>query len=190
MTDNSDNVDNNTYNNINEDIQELIDVCVEIPKNNRVKYEYNHETNKLICDRILHVPFAYMFNYGYVDETLSPDSDPLDCVVLCEPELYPTCHVKCRIIGALLTEDEKGGDDKLIVVPDYKIDPDSKNINDISDVSEHVVKKIKYFFEHYKDLEENKFVKVKEFVRKNEAIEIYKKSKIAYLENVKKKQDH
>lgn len=161
----------------------IVEVQIEIPKNNSVKYEYDHVNNKLICDRILHGPFTYLFNYGYIVDTLSPDGDPLDCIVLCEPELYPTCHIKCRIIGALITEDEKGGDDKIIVVPDTKIDPDSKDINNISDVSTHLISKIKYFFEHYKDLEEGKFVKVKDFVSASDAIEIYKKCKSAYLKN-------
>lgn len=157
-----------------------IEVQIEIPKNNTVKYEYDHVHNKLKCDRILHGPFTYLFNYGYVINTLSPDGDPLDCIVLCEPELYPTCHIDCRIIGALITEDEKGGDDKLIVVPDTHVDPDSKNINDLKDISEHLMSKIKYFFEHYKDLEPGKFVRVKDFVGAIEATQIYLNCKEVY----------
>ena len=157
-----------------------VEVQIEIPKNTNVKYEYDHVNNKLICDRILHGPFMYLFNYGYIVNTLSLDGDPLDCVVICEPELYPACHINCRIIGALITEDEKGGDDKIIVVPDTKIDPDSKHINNITDVSEHLISKIKYFFEHYKDLEEGKFVRVKEFVAVDQAVAIYNKCKNEY----------
>ena len=151
-------------------------VQIEIPKNNTVKYEYDHENNKLICDRILHVPFAYPFNYGYILNTLSLDGDPIDAIVLCEPELYPTCHIKCRIIGALVTEDEKGGDDKIILVPATNVDPDSKDINDIENVSKHLLDKIKYFFTHYKDLEAGKFVVVKDFVGVDGAVKLYDES--------------
>ena len=154
-----------------------VDVQIEIPKNTNVKYEYDHVNHKLQCDRILHVPFMYPFNYGYILNTLSGDGDPLDAVVLCEPSLYPTCFIKCKIIGALLTEDENGCDDKILLVPETFVDPESKHINDISDVDSHLLSKIKYFFEHYKDLEKGKFVVIKNFVNAIDAVKIYEKCK-------------
>lgn len=165
-----------------------VEVQIEISKGTSVKYEYDHEKNVLVCDRILHGPFTYLFNYGYIVNTLSPDGDPLDAVVICDHSLYPTCHINCRIIGALITEDEKGGDDKVILVPDTKIDPDSSDINDISDVGDAMVSKIKYFFEHYKDLEPGKFVRVKEFVGVAGAMEIYHNSIEAFQKSRENKE--
>ena len=80
-----------------------IDVCVEIAKNTHVKYEYDHAKKALICDRILHTPFNYFFNYGFVPETLSKDNDPVDVVILMDEELVPGCSIKCKIIGCLET---------------------------------------------------------------------------------------
>ena len=87
-----------------------VDVQIEIPSGQSVKYEIDHNTHQLKCDRFLHVPFAYPFNYGYILNTLGGDGDPLDAVVICKPSLFPTCLIKCRIIGALITSDENGKD--------------------------------------------------------------------------------
>ena len=151
-------------------------VQIEIGIGNTVKYEIDHHTNKIICDRFLYGPFAYPFNYGYIIDTLGGDGDPLDAVVLCKQSLQVGCYIKCKIIGALITSDEKGRDEKVLLVPVEKIDPSSKNINDFTDLDEHTIREIKYFFEHYKDMEENKHVVVDKFISCNEAVEIYKAS--------------
>lgn len=161
----------------------IVEVQIEVPKGSNVKYEIDHLTNKLKCDRILHGPFKYSFNYGFINDTLSLDGDPIDAVVICDEELYPTCYVTCKIIGALITEDEKGGDDKLILVPYEKVDPLSRGINDISDLTPHKMDEIEYFFTHYKDMEPGKFVKVQNRVSSQEAIEIYEQSKLRYKNN-------
>ncbi len=148
-------------------------VQIEIPSGQTVKYEINHETHQLICDRFLHVPFAYPFNYGHILNTLGGDNDPLDAIVICKPSLYPTSLIKCRIIGALITSDENGKDEKIILVPDTNIDPYSKNINSYNDLDQHTLNEIEYFFKHYKDLEPNKFVITENFVDNEEAYEIY-----------------
>lgn len=150
-----------------------VKVQIEIPKNGNVKYEIDHETGELICDRILYSSLRYDFNYGFIKGTLSEDGDPLDAVVLCNSELSPTCTILCKIIGALPTRDEKGQDEKIILVPIDKVDPESMGVNDISDIKEPILKKIKQFFTHYKELESNKFVVVEEFVNKNIANELY-----------------
>lgn len=153
-----------------------IEVHIEIPKNTHVKYEYDHENDKLICDRVLHTPFTYPFNYGYIPNTLAGDGDPLDAVVVMHDPLISNCYIECKIVGALITEDEKGMDEKLIMVPSDKVDPSSKTILDINDIHETTKEKIKFFYEHYKKLEPNKWVKVTGYVNRETAEEIYKKS--------------
>ena len=153
----------------------LVSVQIEIPSGQNVKYEIDHLTNQLRCDRFLHGPYMYPFNYGFIHHTLSLDGDPLDAVVICNRSLLPTCFIDCKIIGALLTEDEKGQDEKILLVPSEKIDPYNKNINNYTDLDQHTIDEIKYFFVHYKDMERGKFIKVGGFVNSDEAIDIYKK---------------
>jgi inorganic pyrophosphatase len=94
-----------------------IEVCIEISKNSSVKYEYDKVRNALVCDRVLHTPFKYIFNYGFIPNTLSEDGDPIDAIVVMEDELVPGSYIKCRLIGVLETSDDKGVDPKLIMTP-------------------------------------------------------------------------
>ena len=160
-----------------------IDVVIEIQKGGHIKYEFEKKKNMLICDRILHTPFKYSFNYGFVPNTLSEDGDPLDVVVLMDDELIPGCLIKCKILGYLDTSDDEGNDPKLIVCPIYKIDPKWKNVEDLTKVDEHTLEKIRYFFQHYKDLE-NKTVLVKNYHDKNDAVKIYIDSVQRYTNNI------
>ena len=159
----------------------IIDVMIEIPKNSHIKYEYDKELNALRCDRILHTPLKYFINYGFIPNTLSGDGDPLDVVVLMEDELIPGSYIKCKILGCLETSDDDGDDPKLIACPISKIDPTFKNINNISDIKQHTLDKLKYFFMHYKDLE-NKKVLVRDYLNNKKSIEIYKESVINFSE--------
>jgi len=161
-----------------------IDVFVEIAKNSHIKYEYDKIRKTLICDRILHTPFKYFFNYGFIPDTLSEDGDPLDVVIVMDDELVPGCYITCKLIGYLETSDDAGNDPKLIMCPTNKIDPKYNGINDINDIDELTLNKIKYFFSHYKDLE-NKRVSIGNFKCKSEAIEVYKQSieRITLIEN-------
>jgi len=152
---------------------QIVPVQIEIPYGNNVKYEIDHKTNQLICDRFLHGPFAYPFNYGYIANTLGGDGDPLDAVVLCKRTLLPTCVIMCKIIGALITSDENGRDEKILLVPSDKVDPYNKHIRNYTDLDSHTLDEIKYFFEHYKDLEKGKFIKVESFVDRQTACKIY-----------------
>lgn len=152
-----------------------VDVFVEIAKGSCIKYEYDKEKKALICDRILHTPFRYIFNYGFIPNTLSLDGDPIDAVIVMDQELVPGCYIKCKIIGCLETSDAEGIDPKLIMCPIQKVDPTHKDINDIDDLSKFILKQIKYFFLHYKDLE-NKVVTIGNFIGKDEAIKIYNDS--------------
>lgn len=153
-----------------------VQVQIEIPRGSNVKYEIDHQTCQLICDRFLHGPFAYPFNYGYICGTLGGDGDPLDAVVICNRSLTPTCYIKCKIIGALVTADEKGRDEKILLVPDDKIDPYNKTINSYKDLDTHTLDEIKYFFTHYKDLETGKFTNVEDFIDQSDAWNIYTQS--------------
>jgi inorganic pyrophosphatase len=96
-------------------------VYIEISKNTNIKYEFDKELNALICDRVLFTPFAFPFNYGFVPQTISGDGDPLDAIVIMDKPLVPGCYIKCKIIGCLETEDEKGDDKKMILTPIEKV---------------------------------------------------------------------
>jgi len=158
----------------------LIDVFIEISKNSHIKYEYDKTMNALRCDRILHTPLKYNFNYGFIPYTLSDDGDPLDVVLLMEDELVPGSYIKCKILGCLDTSDDEGNDPKIIACPIDKIDPTYKDINDLHDVPIHTLDKIEYFFTHYKDLE-NKKVQIGIFLNRVKALDIYEKSKQHFL---------
>ena len=147
-------------------------VFIEISKNSHIKYEYDKEKKALICDRVLHTPFKYQFNYGFIPNTLSQDGDPIDVVVIMDDEIVPGCYIKCKFIGYLETEDDDGVDPKIIMCPCKKVDPTYNDINDLGDLPKLTLDKIKYFFTHYKDLE-NKKVIVGEFKGKKEAYQIY-----------------
>lgn len=150
-----------------------VKVQIEIPLGHNVKYEIDHDTKELICDRIIHGPFAYPFNYGFIQHTLGGDGDPLDAVVICNRMLFPTCIVNCNIIGALITEDEKGRDEKILCVPCEKVDPYNKNVVNYTDINQHTLDEVRYFFTHYKDLEQGKYIHVREFIDAREAYQIY-----------------
>jgi len=155
---------------MNQEIE--VDVFIEIAKSSHIKYEYDHDLKALVCDRILHTPFKYEFNYGFIPNTLSQDGDPLDVAVIMDDELVPGCYVKCKFLGALETEDDQGIDPKIIMCPCKKVDPKYKDLNDISDLPISTREKIKYFFTHYKDLE-NKHVEVGNWLNKDDSISIY-----------------
>jgi inorganic pyrophosphatase len=155
-----------------EEFENIVEVFIEISKGSNIKYEFNKNKNVLECDRILYTPFRYIFNYGFVPNTLSMDSDPIDAVIIMDESLVPGCLIKCKIIGCLQTSDSEGDDPKLILCPIDKIDPKAKNINEIHDLPKILLEQIKYFFTHYKDLE-NKVVNIGDFVPREQAIKIY-----------------
>ncbi|AVP87169.1 inorganic pyrophosphatase [Candidatus Phycorickettsia trachydisci] len=147
-----------------------INVIIEIPMNSEgVKYEFNKKAGVIEVDRFMNVAMRYPCNYGYIPGTLGADGDPLDVLLIAQAPLLPGCLIKARVIGALEMEDESGMDEKIIVLPTVKLDPLYSNIKDISDLPEIQKKKIKHFFEHYKDLEEGKWVKVTGWLNSNQA---------------------
>ena len=157
---------------------EQINVVVEIPKGCPNKYEYNEKKGYLELDRALYSPMFYPCEYGFIPQTASEDGDALDVLLLTTYPCFPGCAVKARPIGVLLMKDEDGTDNKIIAVPIEKVDPRFKEIQDISDVSEHLKKEIKVYLEDYKKLEPEKYkyVKVEGFEGKDKAMEIIKKA--------------
>ena len=164
-----------------------VDVFIEIAKGSHIKYEYDTKRAALVCDRILHTPFKYEFNYGFIPETLSPDGDTLDVVVIMDDELVPGSYINCKFLGYLETEDDHGVDPKILMCPSNKVDPTYNSITDIYDVSTHTIDKIKYFFQHYKDLEK-KQVNIGQVHGKAEAVAIYINSLIEYKTDYKTEQ--
>lgn len=155
---------------------EDIYVFIEIPRGSNIKYEYDEELKAMVVDRILYTSMFYPFNYGFIPETIEEDGDPLDCLVISYDTFIPGTIIRARPIGVLITEDEEGIDRKIIAVPHEKVDPRFKNIKDIKDLPEIILEQIKHFFEHYKELEPGKWVKIKEFKDKEFAKEIILKA--------------
>ena len=143
------------------------DVTVEIPKGQRNKYELDHATGRIRLDRMLFTSTRYPADYGYIENTLGQDGDPLDALVLLEEPTFPGCLITCRAIGMFRMTDEAGGDDKVLTVP--ATDPRMSHLKDITDVSEFDRLEIQHFFETYKDLEPGKSVEGAEWVGRAEA---------------------
>ena len=143
------------------------DVLVEIPKGSRNKYEVDHESGRLRLDRHLFTSTMYPADYGYIEETLGQDGDPLDALVLLQEPTFPGCLIACRAIGMFRKTDEAGGDDKVLCVP--ASDPRMAHLKDITDVPEFERLEIQHFFEVYKDLEPGKSVEGAEWVDRSAA---------------------
>ncbi len=143
------------------------DVTIEIPKGQRNKYELDHATGRIRLDRMLFTSTRYPADYGYIENTLGMDGDPLDALVLLEEPTFPGCLITCRAIGMFRMTDEKGGDDKVLCVP--ATDPRMEHIRDIFHVPEFDRLEIQHFFETYKDLEPGKSVEGATWVGRVEA---------------------
>jgi inorganic pyrophosphatase len=145
-------------------------VIIEIPKGSNIKYEYDMESGFITVDRKLFTAMYYPCNYGFIPNTLEKDGDPLDVLVLGETPLAPLSLIKVIPIGVLQTEDEEGHDSKIVAIPTSKIDPSFSAVSDIGDVPQHLKDQIKHFFEHYKELEKGKFVKISGWEGKESAV--------------------
>lgn len=145
-------------------MSDTIKVLIEIPEGSRVKYELDEDTGEMMVDRIVPVAMDYPVNYGLVEGTAGEDGDALDALVFLSANIVPGVVVKCRIIGLLEMEDEEGIDHKLVCVPEKaKIDPICGEWQSLDDVPAAKKRQIRHFFEHYKDLEEGKWVKLKDW---------------------------
>lgn len=154
---------------------EQVNVFVEIPQGSDIKYELDKDSGVIFVDRFLYTAFSYPFNYGFVPGTKAPDGDPVDVLVVSDKTVATGVVIPACPIGMLEMEDEEGIDTKIIAVPTKKIDPIFGLWNDITDVPEPIKAKIKHFFEHYKELEPGKWVKLKEWKGKKEALADIKK---------------
>jgi len=168
------------------DPKDLVNVVIEIPLGSQTKYEYHDNVKTIVVDRFLYTAFSYPFNYGFIPQTWSEDEDALDIVVLASQPVAVGAVIECRIIGLLETEDEEGGDAKLIAVPKAKIDPAFADVNDVSDLPDHLKNKIKHFYENYKSIEPGKWVKVTKWLGKEEAQKTVDECVARYKEHFKK----
>ncbi|WP_028456144.1 inorganic diphosphatase [Chitinilyticum litopenaei] len=143
------------------DLPNDFNVIIEIPANAApIKYEFDKEAGAIVVDRFVGTSMSYPMNYGFVPHTLSLDGDPVDVLVHTPYPLAPGMVIKCRAIGVLGMEDESGQDAKVIAVPVEKICPMYKHIQKLEDLPELLLAQVKHYFEHYKDLEAGKWVKV------------------------------
>ena len=149
-----------------------VKALIEIPYGSNVKYELDKDSGAIVVDRVVYSAMFYPANYGFVPNTLAKDGDPADILVLNDYPLIPGSVINCRLVGVLVMEDESGMDEKLLAVPVTKVDPRYSNIQDIQDLPEATLNRIKNFFETYKTLEPNKWVKVKDYLGKEEAKKI------------------
>ena len=143
------------------------DVTIEIPKGQRNKYEVDHHTGRIRLDRMLFTSTRYPADYGFVDDTLGGDGDPLDALVLLDEPTFPGCLIRVRTIGMFRMTDEAGPDEKLLCVP--VADPRQEHLRDIFHVAEFDRLEIQHFFEVYKDLEPGKSVEGASWVGRAEA---------------------
>ena len=152
-----------SLNNVNagRDVPNDFNVVIEIPMNaDPIKYEVDKESGAIFVDRFMGTAMHYPCNYGYIPDTIADDGDPCDVLVITPFALIPGVVVRCRALGVLKMTDEAGGDSKILAVPVEKILPVYANLQKVEDVPELTLRQIQHFFEHYKDLEKGKWVKV------------------------------
>jgi inorganic pyrophosphatase len=138
-----------------------INVLIEVPlRADPIKYEFDKDTGAIFVDRYLYTTMFYPCNYGFIPNTLAGDGDPSDVMVIGRMPVIPGAILRARPIGVLKMEDEAGGDEKILAVPIDKITPVHRAVRSYKDVPELDLARIAHFFEHYKDLEPNKWVKV------------------------------
>jgi inorganic pyrophosphatase len=143
------------------DVPEDFNVVIEIPMNSEpVKYEVDKASGAIFVDRVLTTPMRYPCNYGYVPRTLSGDGDPVDVLVLLPVPLVPGSVIRCRPLGMLAMTDDAGEDTKVIAAPLDKVFAAYSKLRGIDDVPEPTRDRIMHFFQHYKDLEKGKWVKI------------------------------
>ena len=163
------------------DVPNDVNVIIEIPAlSEPVKYEVDKDTGALFVDRFIGTAMHYPCNYGYIPQTLSDDGDPADVLVITPIPLRAGSVVRCRFIGVLDMTDESGRDEKLLAVPVAKMTSEYNSINEASDLPPSVLDKIKHFFEHYKDLEAGKWVKVEGWGDSAKAREVIEKAVADY----------
>jgi inorganic pyrophosphatase len=147
-----------------------VNVIIEVPVGgNPIKYELDKEAGTLVVDRFLYTPMSYPGNYGFVPHTLSEDGDPIDVLVCNTRQLVPGCVINVRPIGVLIMEDNAGQDEKVIAVPAHALTKRYDDVINATDLPEITLQQIEHFFEHYKDLEPGKWVKIGDWLEADDA---------------------
>ncbi|MEQ8656842.1 MAG: inorganic diphosphatase [Hyphomicrobiales bacterium] len=147
-----------------------VNVIIEVPIGGEpIKYEIEKDSGALYVDRFLYTPMRYPGNYGFVPHTLSADGDPIDVVVCNTRPIVPGAVMNCRVVGALVMEDDGGGDEKLVAVPTEKLTSRYDGVQNYTDLPTILTSQIEHFFAHYKDLEPNKWVKIERWAGVDEA---------------------
>ena len=157
-----------------------VEVVIEIPKGQRNKYEVDHHSGRIRLDRMLFTSTRYPADYGFIEETLGGDGDPLDALVLLEEPTFPGCLITARVIGMFEMVDEKGDDAKVLCVPAG--DPRMEHLSDINHVPEYERLEIQHFFEVYKDLEPGKSVEGIQWVDRAAAEAEIERSRKRYVD--------
>ncbi|MFT4774890.1 MAG: inorganic pyrophosphatase [Candidatus Azotimanducaceae bacterium] len=140
---------------------EDINVIIEVPVGGEpIKYEMDKASGALFVDRFLYTPMRYPGNYGFVPHTLSEDGDPIDVLVCNTREIIPGGVINCRPVGVLVMEDDAGQDEKILAVPSSHVSRRYQNVADYTDLPDITLEQVQHFFEHYKDLEPNKWVRI------------------------------
>ena len=138
-----------------------VNVIVEVPVGGEpIKYEMDKEAGTLVVDRFLYTSMRYPGNYGFIPHTLSGDGDPVDVLIANQRGIVPGAVIACRPVGVLKMQDEAGGDEKIIAVPVPRLTRRYENVHNYLDLPDITVQQIEHFFQHYKDLETGKWVKV------------------------------
>ncbi|MBV8565114.1 MAG: inorganic diphosphatase [Methylobacteriaceae bacterium] len=138
-----------------------VNVVIEVPIGGEpIKYELDKASGALVVDRFLYTAMRYPGNYGFIPHTLSGDGDPCDVIIANTRAIAPGAVMSCRVVGVLLMEDEAGGDEKVVAVPSSKLTRRYDKVGNYTDLPDITLKQIEHFFEHYKDLEPGKWVKV------------------------------
>ena len=162
---------------VGENPPEDVNVIIEVSHGGQpIKYEMDKDAGTLVVDRFLYTPMAYPGNYGFVPHTLSEDGDPTDAAVVAQIPVIPGVVIRSRPVGVLLMEDESGIDEKILCVPVDELHPFYQNISSYRDLRPILIEQIAHFFEHYKDLEKGKWVKVKRWGESEEAMDLIKQA--------------
>jgi len=154
-----------------------MNVIIEVPVGGEpIKYELEKTSGTLFVDRFLYTPMRYPGNYGFVPHTLASDGDPLDVLVCNTRAIVPGAVMNCRPVGVLVMEDDGGGDEKILAVPSAHLTQRYDKVRSVNDLPEILLNQIRHFFEHYKDLEPGKWVRIERFGDVDEARKLYEES--------------
>lgn len=164
----------------------IVNVVIEVSANSSpVKYEFDKDSGAIIVDRFIATPMHYPCNYGFVPHTLSLDGDPVDVLVVADFPIISGAVITVKPVGVLIMEDEKGMDEKIIAVPSAKLNSSFENVESYQELPKILIEQIKHFFEHYKDLEKGKWVKVQDFADADRAKSIISAAIDNYQKNKK-----